>query len=348
VLAVASRFLVKAPLARRISHRACAAFSCALSRKGERVKPAQRRSIAYSQNFLRDGRLVDQLIRRSCLRPSDLVYEIGPGRGIITTRLARVCGRVVAVEKDPALACWLQRRFAATENVRIITGDFLEQQPPREPYKVFASIPFNITAAVMTRLTTTSHPPEAAYLALQREAAQRYTGRPVTTLAAVLLQPWFQPRVLYQFNREDFSPPPGVDVVMMRMCKRGPPLVATEHAELFRGLVTYAFTAARPNLGSILLDLFGRRLATHILRTVKLEPATGPSRVPFEQWLTLFRWYREYGRWDTQEQVLNAEQRLRRQQAGLQKSHRTRVGVSHRVPGPRPGTRSVGSGARAR
>src|SRR5215213_10938052 len=59
--------------------------------------------IAHSQNFLRSPRLVDQLLDRSGIGAGDLVIEVGPGRGVITERLAARCRQVLAVEQDPVL-----------------------------------------------------------------------------------------------------------------------------------------------------------------------------------------------------------------------------------------------------
>ena len=102
-------------------------------------------NLFISQNFIRDPRLVAALIERSSLGPDDLVYEIGPGKGIITAQLARCCKRVIAIEKDPALALMLQKKFGHQPNLTIYNADFLRQPLPHQPYKVFSNIPFNIT-----------------------------------------------------------------------------------------------------------------------------------------------------------------------------------------------------------
>ena len=48
-----------------------------------------RRSILYAQNFLKSSCLVDSLLDRYGIGPGDILYEIGPGKGIITECLAR-------------------------------------------------------------------------------------------------------------------------------------------------------------------------------------------------------------------------------------------------------------------
>src|SRR6266700_6588255 len=128
----------------------------------------QQRSVFYSQNFLKNPCLIDQLLNRYNLRPEDTIYEIGPGKGIITERLAQRCRQVIAIEKDPCLVELLHRRFAHVPNIIIHEGDFLQFRLPISHYKVFASIPFNITTAIVTRLTTATIPPDDTYLIVQK------------------------------------------------------------------------------------------------------------------------------------------------------------------------------------
>ncbi len=211
-----------------------------------------RPSIFYSQNFLKDEHLVSTLLEKSKIGHEDIVYEIGPGKGIITVQLARTCKQVIAIEKDPRLADWLKQKFACQPGVTIRTGDFLHDRLPNRPYKVFANIPFNVTSAIVNRLTTTAHPPADAYLIIQKEAAQVYLGKPKMTLRAVLLKPWFEVESVHRFRRRDFVPEPRVDVIMLRLHKRRPPLVSRTNRQLFRDFVVYGFTAWEPNLKNYL------------------------------------------------------------------------------------------------
>ncbi len=196
-----------------------------------------RHSVAYAQNFLHSPRLVDHLLDRSSIGPDDRVLEIGPGKGIITAALARRCREVLAVEKDPDLAHLLRARFALSPAVTIREEDFLGTRLPLPPYKVFANVPFNCTAEIIRRLTETRHPPDDIYLAVQQEAAERFLGRPRESLRSVLLKPWFEPSLAYRFRQADFVPAPQVEVVMLRLRKRGPPLIQASRAQLYRDLV---------------------------------------------------------------------------------------------------------------
>src|SRR5215813_9567712 len=85
----------------------------------------QRKKISLAQYFLTSPNLVRRLVRMSSIGLSDIVYEVGPGNGIITAALANVAGRVIAIEKDPVLVQRLRERFHPVDNVEIVEKDFL-------------------------------------------------------------------------------------------------------------------------------------------------------------------------------------------------------------------------------
>jgi 23S rRNA (adenine-N6)-dimethyltransferase len=288
------------------------------------MAPQRVSTLWRTQNFLRRTTSIERLIARSGLNPSDVVYDIGAGTGVLTALLARRVGRVIAIEKDEALVRQLRFRFADRPNVTVRYADFMEYRLPRAPYKVVANPPFDITAAVVTKLTSAAMPPDDVFLALQTEAADRYCGRPRETLASLLLAPFFEATIVHRFRRQDFVPIPGVDVVMLRLRKRGPPLVGRQHRQLYRDFVVAGFTAWRPSIGRAFARRLGSRVTHRLLAAVELDPDRRPSDVPFAMWLRLFETFSHLppamlGR------VAGAEDRLSRQQRRLEKRHRTRV-----------------------
>jgi 23S rRNA (adenine-N6)-dimethyltransferase len=283
-----------------------------------------RQSVFYSQNFLKDPCLVASLLDSCSIEDEDVVYEIGPGKGIITQQLALRYKQVIAIEKDPRLAGLLRQQFAHRPNVTIYTGDFLHYCLPRQPYKVFANIPFNITTAIVARLTATEHPPEDAYLTMQKEAAEMFLGKPHESLRTILLKPWFEMTIVHNFKRRDFIPAPRVDVVMLRLRKRGPPLLRSADRQPFRDFVTHIFTAWQPTLESTLKSMFTRHQLKYIQRGLGIELDATPTFLSFEQWLNLFTYFKTVGNKQAWQVILGSEKQLIQQQNGLQKIHRTR------------------------
>ena len=283
--------------------------------------------MGHSQNFLRSPRLVERLLDHSGIGADDLVIEIGPGRGVITERLAMRCRQVLAVEQDPILVEELRVQFAQAPNVALFAGDFLSFPLPLTAYKVFANIPFNITAAIVGKLTSGTSPPVDTYLAVQRESAARFMGTPQETLAAVLLKPWFESTVVHRFRSTDFVPRPGVTVVLLRLRRREAPLVSPGDAALFGDFTAYAFTAWQPTVREALARILPRRFVADIERAAGVSLACPPSAIPFTAWISLADTFRTVAG-ERVAAVAGARERLERQQLQLQKVHRTRASRS--------------------
>jgi 23S rRNA (adenine-N6)-dimethyltransferase len=283
--------------------------------------------IAHSQNFLRSSQLVERLLEHSGIGADDLVIEIGPGRGVITERLAARCRQVLAVEQDPVLVEELRVQFAHAPNVALFAGDFLTFPLPLTTYKVFANIPFNITAAIVGKLTSGTSPPVDTYLAVQREAAARFMGTPQETLVAVLLKPWFEPTVVHRFQPTDFVPRPGVAVVLLRLHRRETPLVASREATLFGDFAAYVFTAWQPTVREALARILPRRLVADVERAAGVSVACPPSDIQFTAWIALADAFRSVAG-ERIAAVEGARERLERKQLQLQKVHRTRASRS--------------------
>ena len=47
------------------------------------------KNIKYSQNFLTSEKVLNQIIKQLNLKETDTVYEIGTGKGHLTTKLAK-------------------------------------------------------------------------------------------------------------------------------------------------------------------------------------------------------------------------------------------------------------------
>lgn len=282
-------------------------------------------SVFYAQNFLKNPGLVASLLDLSSINRNDVVYEIGPGKGIITEQLAQRSRQVIAIEKDPRLAARLHQQFAGRSNVAVHTGDFLGYVLPRQPYKVFANIPFNITSAIVNKLTAAEYSPEEACLIMQKEAAKMFLGEPRESLRTILLKPWFEIEPVYTFQRQDFVPAPRVDVVMLRLRKRGPPLISSTERQRFRDFVVHLFTTWQPAQSATFKGIFTRQHVKYLQRELEIDLHATPTSLSCEQWLNLFAYFRKVGSEQAMQRIAGSEMGLIQQQNQLQKIHRTRA-----------------------
>ena len=249
-----------------------------------------RKRILLGQNFLKDRRLAERLVRSSSICATDVVYEIGSGSGIITAELARRAKNVIAIERDASLVRRLRARFASYSNVEIVECDFLKFRI-REPggFKIFANVPFGITAEVMRKLEY--EPPAASemFLVLQKEAARKYSGTRGETLVSLLAKPRFAFEIVHRFRRTDFDPVPDVDSVILKITRRSRRLIEQCDEPHYREFVRRGFCSWRPNLRLALKHDFSYKRWKHLSRDLQFSINAKPSELTFEQWLGLFR-----------------------------------------------------------
>jgi 23S rRNA (adenine-N6)-dimethyltransferase len=183
----------------------------------------------------------------------DLVVELGTGGGMLTRQLARVAGRVVAVEFDPYWALRLRERFFDDGNIFVIHDDALKVELPDEPFTVVANFPFCTTTAILHRfLDDPTTPPESVYLVVQKQVALKHARPKPTTLKTLHWSPWHRFSAGLELPADAFHPKPGV------AAKRGPPLAQPCHRHLFLGLVRQAFEGRGNTLGGVLRPTFTR------------------------------------------------------------------------------------------
>jgi 23S rRNA (adenine-N6)-dimethyltransferase len=233
------------------------------------------------------------------------VYEIGPGNGIITAVLANVARQVIAIEKDPELVRRLRERFHTLANVEIVEKDFLdysfhtrarnrtlsltvERQTRTSEYKIFANIPYNVTAQILRKLLCERSDLGEAYLILQKEAAKKFSGSPRETLFSILAKPFFEFQILCQLRRTDFWPVPNVDSVLLSIKRRTQPLIETRDVALYREFVQYGFGRWKPNLKLAFKHVFTYKQWKRLAHDLEFPLKATPTELSFEQWLDLY------------------------------------------------------------
>ena len=295
--------------------------------KQENTNIKTRKRITYSQNFLRSKDLVVSLITKSSISSDDVVYEIGAGQGVITEQLIKVCSKVMAFEIDQNLASKLASRFQ-NKAVEIKQGDFLSYPLPQTAYKVFSNIPFNITADVIKKLTQSMNPPEDAYLIVQKEAANKFVGKPYdskNSQMAILLKPWFDLEIVHRFRRTDFFPTPSVDSVLLRIKKTNEPSIAPELKRQYEDFVVFTFNQFKPNVIEGLAPIFGKGTLFKLSKDFNFPPNSKPSELEFQAWVQLFTFFSKQIDSKNRVKVVGSANKLFRLQKGLEKVHRTRT-----------------------
>lgn len=250
------------------------------------------KQMSLAQNFLRSSKLVRSLLDISSIAASDIVYEVGPGHGTITAELARIAYQVIAIEKDPVLVQGLRKRFQHVNNVEIKENDFLNYRIANQEYKIFANIPYNITAGIVRKILYLPPIPSEAYLVVQKEAAEKFSGSPKETQFSILAKPLFDFQIIRELRRTDFEPSPNVDSVILHIKKRHSVLVQEKDAFLYRSFVRYGFGRWKNKLKLSFKPIFTYPQWKRLSRDLHFSLDATPSTLTFEQWLDMFEFFR--------------------------------------------------------
>jgi 16S rRNA (adenine1518-N6/adenine1519-N6)-dimethyltransferase len=216
---------------------------------------------SLGQNFLKNPRVVEKIIRAADLSGNELVVEVGPGFGILTEALLKAAERVIAIEKDLRLFLSLQAQFknvipAKAEiyaNLTLIHADALKIPPPKEPYFLIANIPYSITSPLLDHFIRDhpDHLPLRAVLLVQKEVAQKICAAPPRmNVLALHVQTFGNPKIIATVSRHNFKPVPKVDSAIIKINFHLPP--TSYNLQPFFSLIHRGFSQKRKMLRSLL------------------------------------------------------------------------------------------------
>ena len=180
-----------------------------------------------SQNFLIDKVALNKIVASADIKPDDLVIEIGPGTGILTSELIKNASEVIAIEMDEKLAGLLNQKSDIKDQndkskLKILNQDILKVNLNEiigdKSYKVVANIPYHITSKILELFLSRENKPEMMVLLVQKEVAERICTKPgEMSVLAVSVQLYGKPEIVNIVPKESFFPSPKVDSAILRI-----------------------------------------------------------------------------------------------------------------------------------
>ncbi|KAL4882450.1 ribosomal RNA adenine dimethylase-domain-containing protein [Aspergillus karnatakaensis] len=177
------------------------------------------------QHILKNGAIADNIVDKANVNPSHTVLEVGPGPGILTSRILEKAKRVVAVELDPRMAAELTKKVQGTpqeKKLQIVLGDFIKTDLSKLPefQVVISNTPYQISSPLIFKLLAMPNPPKMCVLMVQREFALRLIARPGDALysrLSVNVQFFSKVSHIMKVGRNNFRPPPQVESSVVRI-----------------------------------------------------------------------------------------------------------------------------------
>ncbi len=270
-------------------------------------KPRNRPKLG--QHFLVDSAATMRIVEALGDISEATVLEIGPGRGALTSLLARRARRLIAIEIDRVLAAQLRMNFSQEPNVEIIEGDVLaidfhtlfgpkpgstrpgmNHQPV--PVRVVGNLPYFITSDILLRLFEFRQYFETIVLMVQREVAERLAAAPGRSdygLLSATAQLYARVEELFTLRPDAFSPPPKVDSTVVRL-RMAPKLESLGVPEVeFINFLKLAFGQKRKTLWNNLKGQYETKVLRAGFEKAGVKTAVRAEALSLEKSAALFR-----------------------------------------------------------
>ncbi len=271
------------------------------------------------QHFLASDSFAAQIVDALGDVSQNTVLEIGPGRGVLTSLLAKRARRLIAVELDRVLAAQLRLRFGMFPNVEVIEADILsidfdslfgpkpglrrpgiEFRP--EPAKVIGNLPYYITSDILLRLFDYSKYFETIVVLVQREVADRIAAAPGSRdygLLSATAQLYARVEKLFTLPPAAFSPPPKVHSTALRLTiaprqkalglDGDDPVKDGQIKDGFIDFLKLSFGQKRKTLWNNLKSSYPEPRLRAALAQARVKPAARAETLTLEESAALFR-----------------------------------------------------------
>ena len=256
------------------------------------------------QHFLKDQEIAKRIAQTLEGIDYDILIEVGPGTGLLTTHLLQLKKHLILFEIDTDSVRYLKQWLSEIEPVKedlhstvnIYEENFLKADlqsiTNNKPFGIIGNFPYNISTQIVFKMLENRHlVPEFAGM-FQKEVAERICepeGSKKYGILSVLVQAFYKAEFLFTVPPDAFIPPPKVESAVLRLeRKKEAELPCSE--TLFFKVVKTAFNQRRKTLRNSLKSLqlpknltedaiFDRRpeqlsVAEFIALTVKIEDGT--------------------------------------------------------------------------
>ncbi len=215
------------------------------------------------QNFLFDANYLNSIADSGEITNEDTVLEIGPGLGVLTTRLAERAKKVIAVEIDQNLVPVLKNLTSDFENIEIINQDIMKTDineliGAEESVKVVANLPYYITTPIIMKLLEGKYNIKSITVMIQKEVAERFVAKPGTKdygAITLSINYYTNPKITLTVPPSAFIPPPKVHSSVITLKLKTPDVLVEDETKMFK-IIKAAFNQRRKTLVNALSSGF--------------------------------------------------------------------------------------------
>ena len=201
------------------------------------------------QNFLIDDRVAQRHIGYAEIEKGDRVLEVGPGLGILTSKLIELSDDVTCIELDEILAEHIRNTYG--DRLKLIEGDAVKVPFP-EFDRFVSNLPYSVSTPIIFKLL--DYPFKKAVVMVQKEFAERMVadvGSPDYSRLTVNLFYRAECQIVENVPKSRFKPQPKVDSCLVSITPRPAPFAVKDEKTFFR-VTQVCFDHRRKKIGTSL------------------------------------------------------------------------------------------------
>ncbi len=215
---------------------------------------------SLGQNFLIDDEIVERIIKSANITKEDMVIEIGPGLGTLTSKLLEEAGKVIAIELDDRMITILKDRFSLYDNFALFHEDVLKINLTElirdnignlKHVKIVANLPYYITTPIIMKLLEDKIQIESITVMIQKEVADRITAIPGEKESGAITYSVYyyaEPQKVCFVSKDCFIPSPKVNSEVIKLVIRKSPVEEVKDEQLFFKVIKASFIQRRKTL----------------------------------------------------------------------------------------------------
>ena len=252
----------------------------------------------FGQNFLNNGRIIDQIVASIRPRVDDHMVEIGPGEAALTAPLIDIVQKLDIIEIDNDLIGPLKIKFAVKPAFNLHHTDALKfdyatlLSESETELRVVGNLPYNISSPLMFHLLKYADKITDMHFMLQKEVVDRLTAAPGIKAygrLSVMIQYACETEYLFTVGPENFTPPPKVDSAIVRLMPyKKKPFVA-DNEKAFSDIVRQAFSQKRKTLRNTLKGWLDEAQ----IESCGIKPSVRAETIPVEGFVKLANLYHQ-------------------------------------------------------
>ena len=251
----------------------------------------------YGQNFLIDENVVNEIINSSNITTDDIVIEIGPGLGTLTSALLEKAGKVICIELDKKMLDILNDRFKLYKNFELINDDILKVDlkslinknlSEYKNAKIVANLPYYITTPIIMKLLEERLNLYSITVMVQKEVAERLTEIPGGKNCGSItysINYYANANIVANVPSTSFIPEPKVDSSIIYLKLLESPRVSPLDEDLFFKIIKTAFLQKRKTLiNTLIIGNFGPRdFLENMLKELNIDLQIRGEKLTLEQ-----------------------------------------------------------------